>query len=536
MDRTAGEPLLVDTGRGFSVTWQGRHLYSSRDPRASVQRRINGWEPQEDTLYLIPSPLLGYGFKELKEKLPPGSFLLGVERYQELMALAQPYLTDDIFDGIRSQIIRTESAAALSRYVTELGLDRFKRCRRIDLTGGSRLAAEFYGELEQALGRLIFQHWQTRASLVRMGPLWFRNIWRNFPLFAKGPSVGELSVTGAIMLCGAGESLEESLPLIRRHREKLFLCAVDTAYPALTESGILPDAVFNLDGQFYNFYDFYRHGGRELHLISDITAYPASLRLKGIKPWFFSSRFAENRLLTNLEAENLLPCSLPPLGSVGVSALYLCTLLGDGPYLFTGLDFSYKPGKSHARGTVFHQIYLNRTDRLNPDGGLTELSLKRPARSLPGRKTGIALRSDTVLEGYYRSFREIAETLRGRAFQLNEDYPHLGAPSLNEGELTELLEDKGRPLIRVSNSGKKDGRYGIFLGKEKMALREVILGWERYEAEGDSRTLEEALRNCDYASLTVGVDKRSQREIFFTQAVRNVRTYLQLLERGEAPS
>ncbi|MBN2627584.1 MAG: DUF115 domain-containing protein [Spirochaetales bacterium] len=533
MDRSAGEPLLVDTGRGFSVTWQGRHLYSSRDPRVAVLRRINDWLPQEDTLYLIPSPLLGYGFRELKEKLPPGSFLLGVELFQELMALSQPYLPSDIFDGIHSQIIRTDSIPALCRFVSELGLDRFKRCRRLDLTGGSRLAPDFYGNLEQELGRLIFQHWQTRASLVRMGPLWFRNICRNFTLFAGKPSVRELSVDGTIMLCGAGESLEKSVPLIRRHRENLFLCAVDTAYPALIEAGIVPDAVFNLDGQFYNFYDFYKHGEKALHLISDITAYPGSLRLKGIKPWYFSSRFAENRLLSNLEAEGLLPCPLPPLGSVGVSALFLCTLLGEGPYLFTGLDFSYMPGKSHARGTVFHQLFLNRTNRLLPDGGLTELSLKRPARRLAGRNTERSLRSDTVLEGYYRSFLEIAGTLKEQAYQLNGDYPHLGVPALNEEEMTTLMEKTGKPLVSEAIPRGSDCRSEVFLRREKKSLGNIILGWERFEAEGDSRNLENALLCCDYTYLTVGVDKTSHREIYFTQAVKNARTYLRLLEQQE---
>ena len=274
MTENSDKPLLVDTGRGFSVKWRNRFLYSSRDPEAAVLKRVEAWIPERDTLYLIPSPLLGYGLRELTQKLPSGSLLLGVERYQELMALTQERLPADLLTGDDCRIIRTDSPEAAGDYVARFDFSRFKRCRRLDLTGGARLAPEFYNSLEQELNRRIFTYWQTKASLARMGSLWFRNIFRNLPILSKSRSVSSLKVEGPIVLCGAGESLEESLPLIRRFREKIFLCAVDTAYPVLTSKGILPDAVFNLDGQFYNFYDFYHHRENPLYLISDITSFP----------------------------------------------------------------------------------------------------------------------------------------------------------------------------------------------------------------------------------------------------------------------
>ena len=73
------KPLLVDTGKGFSIKWRNRFLYSSRDPLNGILRRVESLELQPDTLYLIPSPLLGYGIREILMRLPSRSYILGVE-------------------------------------------------------------------------------------------------------------------------------------------------------------------------------------------------------------------------------------------------------------------------------------------------------------------------------------------------------------------------------------------------------------------------------------------------------------------------
>jgi hypothetical protein len=524
MTDNSDKPLLVDTGKGFSVKWKNRFLYSSRAPRESVLRRIETFQPQEYTLYLIPSPLLGYGLKELILKLPESSYILGVERFQELMSLAQPHLPAELWEGEKCRIIRTAHPQAACNFTAQWGFEKFKRCRRLDLTGGSRLDGEFYNTLEEELNRSIFSYWQTKASLVRMGPLWFRNIFRNIPIALQKQDFSTLNTTGPILLCGAGESLEESLPLIKKHREAIFLCAVDTAYPVLTGQGIIPDAVFNLDGQFYNFYDYYRHRGDSLYLISDITAYPASLNLPGVKPIFFSSHFADNRLLSRLKEDTLLPYSIAPLGSVGVTALSLCTLMSSGPIILTGLDFSYKPGKSHARDTVYHQIFLKNNCKTLPDGGMTELSLRRPSRITSGQLSGRRLRSDTVLEGYYHSFLELTSLNRDRCYQLTLDYPSLGVPLLNDEDFEKLLRNSQAPLVTLLKKEKEVSQIKMFLQKEIFLLENVISAWDIYVKENRKDSLDNALSLCDYLTLTSGTQDRES--IYYTEAVKNARIYL----------
>ncbi|MDC7221244.1 MAG: DUF115 domain-containing protein [Spirochaetales bacterium] len=519
------EPLLVDTGKGFSVKWRNRFLYSSRDPKGSVLRRAKAQNLEEDTLYLIPSPLLGYGMDYLLEQLPSGSFILGVERFQELMASTQIYLPEELLKGENCSIIRTENITAAAEFVSSLGWERFKRCRRIELTGGSRLDSGYYQSLEEELNRRIFTYWQTRASLVRMGPLWFRNIFRNIPALSQGKTLSSLKVKGSLMLCGAGESLELSLPMIKENRENLFLCTVDTAYPVLLSRGIVPDAVFNLDGQFYNFYDYYQHRGEKVFLISDITSFPQSLRLPGVEPLYFSSHFADNDLLSHLESASLLPHSIAPLGSVGVTALHLCTQISEGPIILSGLDFSYQPGKSHARGSIYHQLFLSWTKRLLPDGGMTELSLKRPAREALGQLTGKKLRSDVVLEGYFHSFKELLSLHKERCYQLAWDFPSHQVPLLKGEELGKLTKELGKPTIVLSDSEDLSALWKDFLTEEIAGLESVLKAWDIYNRYNDALPLTEALSSCDYLTITLGIDKNDGEELYYTGAVKNARLY-----------
>ena len=67
------------------------------------------------------------------------------------MALTQPLLPDTLTDNPGCSLIRTEDPLAAGEFVARLGLNRFKRCRRLDLTGGSRLDALFYKTLEEEL-------------------------------------------------------------------------------------------------------------------------------------------------------------------------------------------------------------------------------------------------------------------------------------------------------------------------------------------------------------------------------------------------
>ena len=70
---TGDEPLLTETGRGLTVFYRGKNLYSSSEPREGARRRAAAARLEDRSLVLVPGPGLGYGLEVLLERLPPGS-------------------------------------------------------------------------------------------------------------------------------------------------------------------------------------------------------------------------------------------------------------------------------------------------------------------------------------------------------------------------------------------------------------------------------------------------------------------------------
>jgi hypothetical protein len=59
------KPLLIDTGRGFTVKYKGKFLYSSYAPLENTLKQVTSFSCIDRTLVFVPSFGLGYGLAEL---------------------------------------------------------------------------------------------------------------------------------------------------------------------------------------------------------------------------------------------------------------------------------------------------------------------------------------------------------------------------------------------------------------------------------------------------------------------------------------
>ncbi|MCF7929545.1 MAG: hypothetical protein K9L68_12285, partial [Spirochaetales bacterium] len=173
-------------------------------------------------------------------------------------------------------------------------------------------------------------------------------------------------------------------------------------------------------------------------LLADCSSYPPVIRAHRSAD-FFLSDFLQNNLTDRLDQAGLLPRHLPPLGSVGVSAVYIA-LLHRAPVLMAGLDFGYLPGKTHAAGSPAHRLYLSRTGRLRgPGRNLWELGVD--SEFISGK---FPYRTTRVL----RSYRDSLAELVGRSENINRCY-YLAEPALqvelpvigSQEQLAELVEN-----------------------------------------------------------------------------------------------
>ena len=216
----------------------------------------------------------------------------------------------------------------------------------------------------------IQEYWKNRMTLIHMGPLWIRNIFRNLYKFHTNKNIlisGHFPhLNCPILVTGAGESLEYSIDFIKEKRNFFKILTVDTALSVLLENEIDPDYVIAMDAQIYNFYDFVKAKDRNFPLFFDITGYSGIPEILNGNIYPFISNFANTKILDRLNYYALLPAQMPALGSVGISAINLALKITSGEVFYTGLDFSYKIGKSHANGSPRNLSELERSNRIEP--------------------------------------------------------------------------------------------------------------------------------------------------------------------------
>lgn len=393
-------PSLVDTGKGFSVLYQNRYLYSRHDPSRNPAHIVQSLPIRSETLFVCISPLLGYGLQELLEKLPPSCLVLGLECDQNLMAFSSAHLCEKIKTNPLFKYIRTSSSEQALDYIDSLSFMPFRRCVRIDLSGGSALNPDFYARTVSLVDEYISRYWRNHVTLMKLGRNFARNFFRNIPLLGDSYAITARMANRPVFVAGAGPSLDEALPFIREHRSRLCLLAVDTALPSLADARIVPDAIVLVESQFWIERAFAGSRDSRIPVFADLTARNQAIRATGGDVFFFVSEYAKTRYLKRFISKGSSPQVIPPLGSVGLSALYLAGIISkaDSPVFFTGLDFSWGRGFTHSRGAPSVREIMRTSARLNPVSPMIASEASQVTKA--AGKQGKEVLTDPALSGY----------------------------------------------------------------------------------------------------------------------------------------
>jgi hypothetical protein len=398
-------PCPHDTGRGLTIFYKNRKLYSPTDPRDSAERRAESSKIPEQAIVFVPSPLFFYGVPTIVKKLPPSSTVLCVETDQKLFSLSLDYSKKELLEHPSIRYVRTESKERLLSVLEEMDLSRFRKTVMVRLSGGFALTPEMYRDMYALIEQEIGRYWQNRMTMIYMSKLWFKNVFKNLPSLSSAQSFELCACPKPVVVTGAGESLEDTIALLRSIREHIHILSVDTALPVLHGYGILPDSVCIVEAQLFNVKDFIGFLDSGFTVFYDMSSFaPLIRRLTG--PCYpFLSKFTRSAIFSRLEAAGLSPRTLPPLGSVGITALYLALHITEYPVFFTGLDFSYTLGKPHARGALSHIETLRKTTRtVSPN--LFIHSLTRPLITVCD-KNNTSVYTDVVLHSYLKELREL---------------------------------------------------------------------------------------------------------------------------------
>ena len=490
----------------------GKTLLSGIDPVRRAERTADAVSVRDRTLYFCPSPLYGYGLARLLARLEeaPGSAALCIEADPELYELSEKSIDPSLAANKKLRITNICESEALCAFVREAwGARTFRRVETVRLSGGWQLFPELYDSLGEALRRAIATDWSNALTLAMLGRLYIRNALRNLSLIPRFPSISNLSFgSSPVLALGAGPSLDETLDalgcrfsetLCRPEERPFKIICVDTCLGALRDRNIVPDLAVILESQHWNLRDFVGCLGWNVPAAVDLSALPESAQMLG-EGFLFMTPWTPLRVFERLKEAGLLPSVIPPLGSVGLSAVELARRVSRGKIICAGLDFSFTADKYHARSTPGHRSRLNTQTRLKSVinaiyGGASFAAVS---------KSGLSVRSNPSMQNYRNLFeQEFASD--PRLFDIAGSGLSLGIKTLSMEEALLLLAAEDTEGIKINHGIAQRKEEGELL-KEKMLpflhgekerlkdLRDILTG----EAAADHGRLNGLIDECDY--------------------------------------
>lgn len=470
-------PALLDGGD--NLIYEGRPLYSRYAPKARAEQTAEAFTPSPHSICLLPSPLLGYGVGIIRRKCgrQSGCLFLCVEVDKNLFEHTAAECGCVFFDGNRFE----KSLADLRDRIRALiSAGRYRKVSVPVLNNGYLIHKELYDRIAFDIQKEIDFFWKNRSILLFFKDLPFRNIFRNLKI-GLNDSLLERE-DAAYFVCGAGESLEHILPFLSERRTFFRIVAADTALPVLLKSGIVPDFTVVLESQSANTGDFIYGIPEETVYITEISSAPSANR-------HFRRKKPIQIPFTQAACADRLPqhfAPFPQTGSVGVAALTAAFELTSGKIFIAGLDFCFRPGKSHARGTEAHESLLRRQTRFSglENGIATETAF---AESVCGHRVGVspALLNDASL------IRAEAANWK-RVYDCRADGLPLGLPRIRAEEIPLPTEPLKPLVIRPAPAGGKT-QTAAFFGSET-----ALLAAAENELAATGTLSDETARGIDY--------------------------------------
>jgi len=510
------------------LTWKGRRVRSPGESPQTVARKVPEPPLRPGSLFFVPSPLEGWGLDVLLDRLPAEAAVVVFEKDRELAQRCASGWTG--FLGSRAQDPRLfhleeDSEEAVRTLFRKLPLTILRRCEFLTFSGAWMVHAERYRQIFARLEEGLTRWWSNRITGVYLGPLWVRNLFDN--LAAKTTQWDPWPNWGSdvVLVCGAGTTLEEVLPWACRHRSSLRLLAADTALPVLKAWNLVPDAVVCLEAQHANLRDFAGWRGAPVPLFADLTSFPPGTRVFSTPPHWFVSEFADIALWDRWPWTEAEVPRVPPMGSVGVVAAWVAWRLSRGPVILAGLDFSFPPGKTHARGAPALASLTASTNRLRPMEQVS--SWERPG----SHPTASGWLTTPVMEGYAGVLADQARKESHRTWVWNGYGLPLGLPPwAAQGQVP-----RGETSMNISPAPVFHGPSPLeWVRGERDRWKSVLSAFEKMNAapydEAVWRRLERSLRDIDYITFSFPDPELRRATDWLSRAQTQVRWLLGRLE------
>lgn len=362
-------PSLVQTRQGVCVLYKGRYLYSKWEPSKAILNIISNIQIPEHSVVLIFSPALWLGLPELIKKLPTTSVIAAFEFDFNLYNFSCEHFPKEFENLLKTRILFFNKKD-YSEFINFIQKTQLKKIVKIDFSSGVFFNKKDYDFIFNLTQNIVDQYWKNRLTLIKFARLYSKNIFKNLSLvpFSIPFENLEHTIEKPILVLAAGESLDYTIPELKKIQENFFIICVDVATTSLMENEIIPDAIVALEAQQIIEKAYIgKPCNSKTFLFLDLASRNHIAQIVNGPISFFVSEYAKMDFFDKLKQMQILKTVIKPLGSVGLVAIELALRLRKNenvPIYFSGFDFSFSCGITHARGTPARKKMLLENSRL----------------------------------------------------------------------------------------------------------------------------------------------------------------------------
>ena len=160
-----------------------------------------------------------------------------------------------------------------------------------------------------------------------------------------------------VIICGAGPSLKECIPLLKQYRDHFIVCGVDASLLPLYKAGVEPDFILSIDPCNLSLF-FKQYDGTKTALIASVHTHPDAVDAWGNRIYFYFPMPLKRLyywLLSLIDEYQKIPF-IKPLGNCGSTMLIFAHELGFKNVAIAGMDFSYTGDRMYAEHSVSEEI------------------------------------------------------------------------------------------------------------------------------------------------------------------------------------
>lgn len=419
-------------------------LHSTVNPERDAGLFRGRLDPARYDFLIVLGTGLGYHLLPVREE--GGGFrqiilidiLDGISR-----CISRNSMTSFLMEDSRVTLVEGQSVHDVEIFLAgAMDMDRIKGVSVLEHPASIRVFTSYYDKIKKVIEKLIAIKAGNRATREAFGGLFVRNILKNIGSLGRMKPVRGLygcAENCPAIVIGSGPSLDEQIPLLKKHKDRAFLIAVDSALPALLGSGISPDMVISIDPQPYCAEHFLNCDMGGAVPVFSISSCPAMVEKYGGCLSLNSHPFAQ---LTEKVYGDSIGSVDSSTGSVAGDAVNLCLKCGFRAVGLIGLDFSFSDYRIYARGTAYQRRYAGYfQDRFSTVEGSNARYILKSSGGL--RHEGKFTR---------RSFRHYQQALEmfiekngiSNLYSLNpRGLPLQGVPLMDIGEYMERFSGSG---------------------------------------------------------------------------------------------